>query len=98
MEGLDGECTVIGDDISISEARRIALAAQGFADKRPSGLVDARLIRRVLARIGLLQIDSVNVLVRTQYLPLSSRLGPSPAKILETLAYQKRELFEYWGH
>lgn len=97
-EGSDGGCTVIDDDFSVSEARRIALAAQGFADKRPSGLVDARLIRRVLGRVGLLQIDSVNVLVRTQYLPLYSRLGPYPAKILETLAYQKRELFEYWGH
>lgn len=89
---------VIGDDISAAEARRIALAAQGFADRPPSGAVDARLIRRVLGRIGLLQIDSVNVLVRTQYLPLYSRLGPYPATLLEQLAYQKRELFEYWGH
>ena len=85
-------------DISAAEARRIALAAQGFADRPPSGAVDARLIRRVLGRIGLLQIDSVNVLVRTQYLPLFSRLGPYPAPILETMAYQRRELFEYWGH
>src|SRR6188768_2354021 len=85
-------------DVSAAEARRIALAAQGFADRAPSGSVDVRLIRRVLGRIGLLQIDSVNVLVRTQYLPLYSRLGPYPARILETLAYQKRELFEYWGH
>jgi len=85
-------------DVSATEARRIALAAQGFADRPPSGAVDARLIRRVLGRIGLLQIDSVNVLVRTQYLPLFSRLGPYPAPILETLAYRRRELFEYWGH
>lgn len=85
-------------DVSAAEARRIALAAQGFADRPPSGAVDARLIRRVLGRIGLLQIDSVNVLVRTQYLPLFSRLGPYPAPILETMAYRRRELFEYWGH
>jgi uncharacterized protein len=85
-------------DVSAAEARRIALAAQGFADRRPSGVVDARLIRRVLGRIGLLQIDSVNVLVRSQYLPLFSRLGPYSAPILETMAYRRRELFEYWGH
>jgi uncharacterized protein len=85
-------------NISAAEARRIALAAQGFADRPPSSAVDARLIRRVLGRIGLLQIDSVNVLVRTQYLPLFSRLGPYPAPILETMAYRRRELFEYWGH
>ena len=87
-----------GFDISAAEARRIALAAQGFADRQPSGTVDARLIRRVLGRIGLLQIDSVNVLVRTQYLPLFARLGPYPAPLLEQLAYKRRELFEYWGH
>jgi uncharacterized protein YcaQ len=85
-------------DVSAAEARRIALAAQGFADRPPGGAVDARLIRRVLGRIGLLQIDSVNVLVRTQYLPLFARLGPYPAPLLEDLAYARRELFEYWGH
>jgi uncharacterized protein YcaQ len=55
----------------------------------------------VLAQIGLLQIDSVNVLVRSHYLPLFSRLGPYPSTMLETLSWgsaPKRELFEYWGH
>src|SRR3954463_6165855 len=85
-------------EVSAAEARRIALAAQGFADRSPSGTVDVRLIRRVIGRIGLLQVDSVNVLVRTQYLPLYSRLGPYPAALLDALTYQKRELFEYWGH
>jgi uncharacterized protein YcaQ len=85
-------------DVSAAEARRIALAAQGFADRQPSGSVDVRLIRRVLGRIGLLQVDSVNVLVRTQYLPLYSRLGPYSASLLDGMVYQRRELFEYWGH
>ena len=75
----------------------MALAAQGFTDPRPAGRVDRRHLRRVLGRIGLIQIDSVNVLVRSQELPLFARLGPHPRTMVAE-ATRTGDLFEYWGH
>lgn len=87
------------EKISVAQARRITLAAQGFTDPKPGGATDLRHLRRVLRRLHLIQMDSVNVLQRAHFMPLYSRLGPYPAGLLERAAYRKpRELFEFWGH
>jgi len=86
------------DHLTVAQARRIALAAQGFADRRPEGRIDVRHVRRALDRVGVLQIDSVNVLVRSYELPLFARLGPHSRTLLTDLVERRRELFEYWAH
>ena len=85
--------------LSAPEARRLALASQGFAEPRPDGEPGGWDLRRVLKRVGLLQIDSVNVLERAHYLPAFSRLGPYSHEALDRLSQRApRRLFEYWGH
>jgi uncharacterized protein YcaQ len=89
---------VMVETLSHKQARRIALAAQGFADRRPATATRRHLIATI-ERLALLQIDSVNVVSRSHYLPLFSRLGSYPRPLLEDLAWGKRpKLLEYWGH
>lgn len=84
--------------LSKDEARRVALAAQGFAEPRPKGRVDRRHLRKVMRRLELLQLDSVPVVIRTQYMPLFSRLGPYDTELLDRVAYESDEWFEAWSH
>lgn len=84
--------------LSAAQARRISLRATGLDGPRPAGRVDRGHLRRVVRRLGLVQLDSVNVLARAQYLPFFSRLGPYDTALLDRMAYRDHELFEYWGH
>jgi uncharacterized protein YcaQ len=88
------------DRLSLAEARRIALAAQGFGAARSTGEAGKRDLRRVFERLAAVQIDSVNVLARAHTLPAFSRLGCYRPADLTALAYggRRRALFEYWGH
>lgn len=85
------------ETLSKAEARRLALHALGLTVKRPRR-AGAQHVRATATRLGAIQIDSVNVLARAHYLPTFSRYGPYRASTLDQLAYEKRELFEYWGH
>jgi hypothetical protein len=86
------------DTLSAAEARRIALAAQGFGADRDAA-VGRRQLSKLTDRLGVIQIDSVNVVSRTHYLPAFSRLGAYPRELLEDLAWgRKRPWFEYWAH
>ncbi len=84
--------------IDLQRARRLALGAQGLAEPRPSGRVDVRHLRRLMRRIGALQIDSVNAIERAHHLTLFSRLGSHDRSLLWRAFENHRLLFEYWGH
>ena len=85
--------------LSPAEARRLAIAAQGLTLPRPRAGAGRAHLRKVFDRVGLIQIDSVNVLARLHYLPVFARLGAYPQSLLEEAAWGKRRmLFEYWGH
>jgi uncharacterized protein len=94
--------------LSLREARRIALAAQGFGNTRPEGPASRRALRGMAEALGVLQIDSVNVLARAHLLPGFSRLGRYDTGDLHVLSYggkgsknspgAGRAFFEYWAH
>ena len=85
--------------LSLAQARRIAVAAQGLG-ARP-GVAGVGQLGRVHDRLGLFQIDSVNVLARAHYLPAFSRLGAYDRALLDRAAWgakRQRRMWEYWAH
>jgi uncharacterized protein YcaQ len=85
------------DSLSIANARKLAVAAQGFDTPRPQTKATQRQVDATIARLGVVQIDSVNVLVRSQELPLFARLGNHNRNAIPK-ATEAKKLFEYWGH
>lgn len=89
--------------LTLGQARRIAVAAQGFSEAKPSGAVTRAHLRRLISRIQVLQLDSVSVVVRAHYAPVFSRLGPYDRNVLDRSAWSHsakspRLLVEYWAH
>ena len=84
--------------LSLNEARRVALAAQGFDKPRPKSVPSRNHVRRVIRRLGILQLDFVNVLVPAHYLVAYSRLGPYDRKLLNDVVYRGRDFIEHWAH
>lgn len=90
--------TAVVESLSAAEARRVALAAQGFAKARPASS-GTRQLKAAMERMSALQIDSVNVFARSHYMPLFSRLGGyDPASLDRLLFASKAPYVEYWAH
>ena len=87
--------------LTAAQARRIAVAAQGFSEPRPAVSITRAHLRRLISRIQVLQLDSVSVAVRAHYAPVFSRLGPYDRDVLDRAAWGPRSsrlLAEYWAH
>jgi uncharacterized protein len=89
--------------LTAAQARRIAVAAQGFSGVRSGGAITRAQLRRLISRVQVLQLDSVSVAVRAHYAPVFSRLGPYDRRLLDRAAWEHtarspRLLVEYWAH
>ena len=84
-------------ELSDTDAKRIALNAQGFAERRPAK-PGAAALRKLVDRLHIFQLDPINVVTRAHYMPAFSRLGPYDTGTLDRLVYRDRAMFEYIGH
>jgi uncharacterized protein len=87
--------------LTAAQARRVAIAAQGFAEPKPAGPITRAHLKRLISRIQVLQLDSVSVAVRAHYAPVFSRPGPYDRDLLDRAAWGPRSswlLAKYWAH
>jgi uncharacterized protein YcaQ len=101
VPGILGAVPIRNRTLTAAQARRIAVAAQGFSEPRPSGKINRTQLQRLISRIQVLQLDSVSVAVRAHYAPVFSRLGPYDRDVLDRAAWgpaKARLLAEYWAH
>ncbi|KAA1249305.1 winged helix-turn-helix domain-containing protein [Mycobacterium simiae] len=87
--------------LTAAQARRVAVAAQGFTKPKPCGAITRAHLKRLISRIQVLQLDSVSVAVRAHYAPVFSRLGPYDRDVLDRVTWGPRPsrlLVEYWAH
>jgi hypothetical protein len=99
--GILGAVSIRTPRLTAEQARRIAVAAQGFSEPRPAASITRAHLRRLISRIQVLQLDSVSVAVRAHYAPVFSRLGPYDRDVLDRAAWGPRSsrlLAEYWAH
>jgi uncharacterized protein len=99
--GILGAVSTRTPRLTAAQARRIAVAAQGFSEPRPAVKITRAHLRRLISRIQVLQLDSVSVAVRAHYAPVFSRLGPYDRDVLDRAAWGPRSsrlLAEYWAH
>ncbi|HVQ83294.1 MAG TPA: crosslink repair DNA glycosylase YcaQ family protein [Mycobacterium sp.] len=99
--GILGAVSIRNRSLTASQARRIAVAAQGFSEPKPGGPINRAHLTRLISRIQVLQLDSVSVAVRAHYAPVFSRLGPYDRDVLDRAAWGPRSsrlLAEYWAH
>lgn len=94
---------MVRTDLTSAQARRIALAAQGFTLPSGAGERTQAHLKRVVARTGLVQMDSVNIAARAHYMPMFSRYGAYDQQIVDRAAWRPRRrgdawLVEYWAH
>ena len=86
-------------DLSLHQAQRIAVAAQGLTSPRSAAASSRVSLERVYATISQTQVDSVNVVCRAHYQPLFARLGHYRTETLDKLVATARSgITEYWGH
>src|ERR687896_1746358 len=86
------------DELSLDQARRVALAAQGLAVPARTGPAGPATLRAILERLGAIQIDSINVVARSHELVLWARAGAHDRAAFDRVVYRRRAGFEYWGH